>query len=80
MEDQCPRYIVLYWKWSKDERVAHSVVMVHFSPRGSPPQTNMVMSRGKQHLIDTLHPNRITEIRETDELTDEFLNDVLLGK
>jgi len=78
LEDQCPRYIVLYWKFEKDEREAFSVILVHYCPRGSPPQSNMLMSRSKQQLIDFFRPNRILEVRDAEDLTDEYLRESLM--
>lgn len=78
LEEQNPRFVVFSYKWERDDgRKQFPIVMIHYSPEGSNPINNMLYSRMRVPLVNEFHIQRTYEVRDQEDLTTEWLLQML---
>ncbi|CAH1977772.1 unnamed protein product [Acanthoscelides obtectus] len=69
-----PRYIVLSYRLEhKDGRVSYPLIFIYFTPRDSHAELQMMYAGSKIALQQKAEVNRTFEIRELEDLTEEWL-------
>jgi len=70
-----PRYILYSCPLNHDDgRVSYPLCFIFLSPIGSKPELHMLYAGSKLHFIGDLKIPKVYEVRDLDELTDEWLN------
>ncbi|KAL9656104.1 hypothetical protein ABK040_007722 [Willaertia magna] len=81
--DECnlqPRFIVLSYVWARGDRTQYPLVFIFYTPKHANPYDMMIYSRSKLPLIKKLDATRSYEIRDYEELTEEWLLEQLNKK
>lgn len=74
-----PRFLVYSFKLDHgDGRVSYPMCFIFSSPRDCKPELQMMYAGSKLELVKEAELTKVFEIRDLDELTDEFLHSKLL--
>lgn len=80
LPDHQPRYVVYSFKLEhRDGRVSYPMCFIFSTPRDCKPELQMMYAGSKLSLIQTAQLTKCYEIREIDELTEEYLSEKLLN-
>ncbi|EFC45493.1 cofilin [Naegleria gruberi] len=74
--DDCnlqPRFIILSYAWQRSDRVQYPLMSIFYTPKNANPYDQMMYSRLKLPLIRKLDVPRSYEIRDYEDLTEEWL-------
>jgi len=78
LPDHQPRYIVYSFKKEHgDGRVSYPMCFIFSTPRDCKPELQMMYAGSKLSLVNTAGLTKCYEIREIDELTEEWLSEKL---
>ncbi|XP_072405668.1 glia maturation factor gamma-like isoform X2 [Chiloscyllium punctatum] len=73
-----PRFIVYSYKYvHHDNRVSYPMCLIFSSPQGCNPQQQMMYAGSKNRLVQLGNLTKVFEIRNTDELTEDWLREKL---
>ncbi|CAI6346353.1 unnamed protein product [Macrosiphum euphorbiae] len=76
-----PRYIIYCCKMEhEDGRVSFPMCFIYFTPRDSHMELQIMYAGTKMALQREANLTRVYEVRELDEMTDEWLQDCVMGK
>eukprot|EP01027_Heterolobosea_sp_BB2_P022018 GEZU01032391.1.p1 GENE.GEZU01032391.1~~GEZU01032391.1.p1 ORF type:complete len:137 (-),score=56.00 GEZU01032391.1:280-690(-) len=74
MSEQAPRFIIYSFKWvQKDGRFQFPIIFIHFAPSGSNMTQNMLYSRAKIPIVRDFSIQRTYELRDLDDLDDDWV-------
>lgn len=74
-----PRFLVYSFKLEHgDGRISYPMCFIFSSPRDCKPEMMMMYAGSKLELVKEAEMTKVFEIRDLDELTDEFLHSKLL--
>uniref|UniRef100_A0A0N5AY05 ADF-H domain-containing protein n=1 Tax=Syphacia muris TaxID=451379 RepID=A0A0N5AY05_9BILA len=72
---QQPRYILLSYKLEhSDGRFSVPMCLIFYTPIGCSPETQMLYAGSRNNLVEECQLTKNLEIRELDELNQEYLN------
>jgi len=78
LPQQQPRFVLLsYMMKHLDSRISYPLCLVFYSPSGCSPEMQMLYAGSKNNLVKACGLTKNLEIRDLDELTDEFLQQKL---
>ncbi|XP_043536645.1 glia maturation factor gamma-like [Chiloscyllium plagiosum] len=73
-----PRFIVYSYKYvHHDNRVSYPMCLIFSSPQGCNPQQQMMYAGSKNRLVQLGKLTKVFEIRNIDELTEDWLREKL---
>ncbi|XP_060711962.1 glia maturation factor gamma-like [Hemiscyllium ocellatum] len=73
-----PRFIVYSYKYiHHDNRVSYPMCLIFSSPQGCNPQQQMMYAGSKNRLVQLGDLTKVFEIRNIDELTEDWLREKL---
>lgn len=76
-----PRYVIYCCKMEHgDGRVSFPMCFIYFTPRDSHMELQIMYAGTKMALQREANLTRVYEVRELDEMTDEWLQDCVMGK
>ncbi|RIB12789.1 hypothetical protein C2G38_1785715 [Gigaspora rosea] len=79
LPENTPRYIVLSYELShRDGRKSFPLVLIYYSPPSSKPEIHMLYASAKTYFQQKADLNKVFDIREAEELTNEWLREKLL--
>ncbi|XP_051900326.1 glia maturation factor gamma-like [Pristis pectinata] len=74
LPDRQPRFIVYSYKYvHQDKRVSYPMCLIFSSPQGCNPQQHVMYAGSKNRLVQAAELTKVFEIRNTDELTENWL-------
>jgi len=74
LPDHQPRFVVYTFKLeNRDARLSYPMCFIFSSPKGCKPEMNMMYAGSKLSLVDQIGLQHVFEIRELEELTEEWL-------
>lgn len=74
LPERQPRFIVYSYKYVHDDkRVSYPLCFIFCSPMGCKPEQQMMYAGSKNHLVQAAELTKVFEIRNTDDLTEEWL-------
>jgi len=80
LPENSPRYIVLSYELNhKDGRRSYPLVLLYYSPASTKPETHMLYASAKTYFQQKADVTKVFDIRESDMLTDEWLQEKLLS-
>ncbi|XP_018326880.1 glia maturation factor gamma-like [Agrilus planipennis] len=81
LQEHQPRYIILSYKQVHDDgRISYPLVFIYYTPRDSHRELQMMYAGSKTALQTEADISRSYEIRELDELTQDWLHEKLNRK
>eukprot|EP00698_Gefionella_okellyi_P003332 TRINITY_DN13101_c0_g1_i1.p1 TRINITY_DN13101_c0_g1~~TRINITY_DN13101_c0_g1_i1.p1 ORF type:complete len:146 (+),score=22.35 TRINITY_DN13101_c0_g1_i1:76-513(+) len=81
LPESAPRFIVYSYKWVReDSRVQFPLLLIFYSPRGSPVDMNMLAANTKRHLMEKFQLSKVFDCQDLDTLTDSWLKGELVTK
>ncbi|KAF0978232.1 hypothetical protein FDP41_002747 [Naegleria fowleri] len=75
-----PRYLVLSYAWQRGDRLQYPLMFIFYTPKHANPYDQMMYSRMKLPLVRKLDVPRSYEIRDYEDLTEEWLLEQLNKK
>ncbi|CAO3690324.1 unnamed protein product [Umbelopsis ramanniana] len=79
LPDNAPRFIILSYELKhKDGRQSFPLVFIYWSPKDVNPSLHMLYATARTYLQEKIDVTRGFDIRDTDELTDNFLTSQLM--
>ncbi|CAM0137925.1 hypothetical protein VKS41_001146 [Umbelopsis sp. WA50703] len=79
LPENAPRFIILSYELKhKDGRNSFPLVFIYWSPKDVNPQLHMLYATAKTYLQEKIDVTRGFDIRDTEDLTDEFLQSQLM--
>ncbi|KAM8917038.1 glia maturation factor beta [Spinachia spinachia] len=73
-----PRFIVYSYKYHHDDgRISYPLCFIFSSPAGCRPDQQMMYAGSKNKLVQTVGMSKVFEIRNTEDLTEEWLKEKL---
>ncbi|TMS21238.1 Glia maturation factor beta [Larimichthys crocea] len=73
-----PTFIVYSYKYQHDDgRVSYPLCFIFSSPVGCRPEQQMMYAGSKNKLVHTVQLSKVFEIRNTEDLTEEWLREKL---
>ncbi|XP_067874914.1 glia maturation factor gamma-like [Heterodontus francisci] len=74
LPERQPRFIVYSYKYvHHDKRVSYPLCLIFSSPQGCNPQQQMMYAGSKNRLVQIGELTKVFEIRNIDELTEDWL-------
>ncbi|XP_041035352.1 glia maturation factor gamma-like [Carcharodon carcharias] len=74
LPERQPRFIVYSYKYvHQDKRVSYPLCLIFSSPQGCNPQQQMMYAGSKNRLVQIGELTKVFEIRNIDELTEDWL-------
>ncbi|CAD6199345.1 unnamed protein product [Caenorhabditis auriculariae] len=71
---QQPRFLLLSWCRKHDDgRQSFPLLLVYYCPNGCSPDLQMLYAGSRNHLIKECDLTKTIELRDLDDLTDEFI-------
>ncbi|XP_060938295.1 glia maturation factor beta [Limanda limanda] len=78
LPERQPRFIVYSYKYVHDDgRVSYPLCFIFSSPVGCKPELQMMYAGSKLQLVQTVKMSKVFEIRNTEDLTEEWLKEKL---
>uniref|UniRef100_A0A674NM77 Glia maturation factor beta n=1 Tax=Takifugu rubripes TaxID=31033 RepID=A0A674NM77_TAKRU len=78
LPERQPRFIVYSYKYQHDDgRVSYPLCFIFSSPVGCRPEQQMMYAGSKNKLVHTVQLSKVFEIRNTEDLTEEWLREKL---
>lgn len=78
LPERQPRFIVYSYKYQHDDgRVSYPLCFIFSSPVGCKPEQQMMYAGSKNKLVQTAELTKVFEIRNTEDLTEEWLREKL---
>ncbi|XP_032818610.2 glia maturation factor beta-like [Petromyzon marinus] len=78
LPERQPRYLLYSYKYQHDDgRVSYPLCFIFISPQGCNPEQQMMYAGSKNKLVQTAQLSKVFEIRNTEELTEEWLQEKL---
>lgn len=78
LPDHLPRYILLSYILKHDDgRISFPMIFLFVSPTGVKPEMQMMYAGSKLTVVQASNATKVFELRDLDELTDEYLNNKL---
>ncbi|XP_061435426.1 glia maturation factor beta-like [Lethenteron reissneri] len=78
LPERQPRYLLYSYKYQHDDgRVSYPLCFIFISPQGCNPEQQMMYAGSKNKLVQTSKLSKVFEIRNTEELTEEWLREKL---
>ncbi|XP_019406527.1 PREDICTED: glia maturation factor beta [Crocodylus porosus] len=78
LPERQPRFIVYSYKYEhEDGRVSYPLCFIFSSPVGCKPEQQMMYAGSKNKLVQTAELTKVFEIRNTEDLTEEWLREKL---
>lgn len=78
LPERQPRFIVYSYKYQHDDgRVSYPLCLIFSSPCGCNPEQQMMYAGSKNQLVHTIEVSKVFEIRNIEELTEEWLRERL---
>ncbi|XP_067831108.1 glia maturation factor gamma-like [Heptranchias perlo] len=78
LPERQPRFIVYSYKYvHHDKRVSYPMCLIFSSPQGCNPQQQMMYAGSKNRLVQIGELTKVFEIRNIDELTEDWLREKL---
>ncbi|XP_077997947.1 glia maturation factor beta-like [Glandiceps talaboti] len=73
-----PRFIVYsYCRKHDDGRISYPLIFIFVSPQGCKPEQQMMYAGSKLNLVKETGLTKVFEVRQVEELTEEWLNEKL---
>uniref|UniRef100_A0A8C1PZB2 Glia maturation factor n=1 Tax=Cyprinus carpio TaxID=7962 RepID=A0A8C1PZB2_CYPCA len=74
----CDTFVVYSYKYQHDDgRVSYPLCFIFSSPVGCKPEQQMMYAGSKNKLVQTVELTKVFEIRNTEDLTEEWLQEKL---
>ncbi|XP_057716244.1 glia maturation factor beta [Corythoichthys intestinalis] len=78
LPERQPRFVVYSYKYQHDDgRVSYPLCFIFSSPVGCKPEQQMMYAGSKNKLVTTTEMTKVFEIRNTEDLTEEWLREKL---
>uniref|UniRef100_A0A452UL51 Glia maturation factor n=1 Tax=Ursus maritimus TaxID=29073 RepID=A0A452UL51_URSMA len=78
LKDELKTFIVYSYKYQHDDgRVSYPLCFIFSSPVGCKPEQQMMYAGSKNKLVQTAELTKVFEIRNTEDLTEEWLREKL---
>ncbi|XP_061700258.1 glia maturation factor beta [Syngnathoides biaculeatus] len=78
LPERQPRFVVYSYKYHHDDgRVSYPLCFIFSSPVGCRPEQQMMYAGSKNKLVHTAEMTKVFEIRNTEDLTEEWLREKL---
>ncbi|KAG7466143.1 hypothetical protein MATL_G00161830 [Megalops atlanticus] len=82
LPERQPRYPLIITQWNNayqhdDGRVSYPLCFIFSSPVGCKPEQQMMYAGSKNKLVKTVELTKVFEIRNTEDLTEEWLREKL---
>ncbi|KAM8921258.1 glia maturation factor beta [Pelodytes ibericus] len=78
LPERQPRFVVYSYKYQhEDGRVSYPLCFIFSSPVGCKPEQQMMYAGSKNKLVQTAQLTKVFEIRNTEDLTEEWLTEKL---
>ncbi|XP_054894018.1 glia maturation factor beta [Poeciliopsis prolifica] len=78
LPERQPRFIVYSYKYQHDDgRVSYPLCFIFSSPVGCKPEQQMMYAGSKNKLVQTVQLTKAFEIRNTEDLTEDWLREKL---
>ncbi|XP_063040416.1 glia maturation factor beta isoform X2 [Engraulis encrasicolus] len=78
LPERQPRFVVYSYKYVHDDgRVSYPLCFIFSSPVGCKPEQQMMYAGSKNKLVQTVELTKVFEIRNTEDLTEEWLREKL---
>lgn len=72
------RYVIVNYKWTQhDGRISYPLLFLYVTPHGCSPHVLMTYTGMTHPLMKLVGPQRIIDLQDLDELTEEFIVDRL---
>ncbi|XP_034381284.1 glia maturation factor beta [Cyclopterus lumpus] len=79
LPERQPRFIVYSYKYLHDDgRISYPLCFIFSSPVGCKPEQQMMYAGSKNQLVTTVGMSKVFEIRNTEDLTEEWLKEKLV--
>ncbi|XP_068436991.1 glia maturation factor beta [Clinocottus analis] len=79
LPERQPRFIVYSYKYLHDDgRISYPLCFIFSSPVGCKPEQQMMYAGSKNTLVTTVGMSKVFEIRNTEDLTEEWLKEKLV--
>ncbi|XP_054469495.1 glia maturation factor beta [Anoplopoma fimbria] len=79
LPERQPRFIVYSYKYLHDDgRISYPLCFIFSSPVGCRPEQQMMYAGSKNQLVQTVGMSKVFEIRNTEDLTEEWLKEKLV--
>ncbi|KAJ8341100.1 hypothetical protein SKAU_G00333910 [Synaphobranchus kaupii] len=77
-EHEANTFVVYSYKYQHDDgRVSYPLCFIFISPFGCKPEQQMMYAGSKNKLVQTVELTKVFEIRNTEDLTEEWLREKL---
>ncbi|XP_061825033.1 glia maturation factor beta [Nerophis lumbriciformis] len=74
LPERQPRYVVYSYKYHHDDgRISYPLCFIFSSPAGCKPEQQMMYAGSKNSLVKDTEMTKVFEIRNTEDLTEEWL-------
>ncbi|XP_041092426.1 glia maturation factor beta-like isoform X1 [Polyodon spathula] len=78
LPERQPRFLVYSYKYNhSDGRVSYPLCFIFSSPVGCKPEQQMMYAGSKNRLVQAAELTKVFEIRNTDDLTEDWLREKL---
>ncbi|XP_059208989.1 glia maturation factor beta [Centropristis striata] len=78
LPERQPRFIVYSYKYQHDDgRISYPLCFIFSSPAGCKPNLQMMYAGSKLKLVQTVELSKVFEIRNVEDLTEEWLREKL---
>ncbi|XP_054652529.1 glia maturation factor beta [Dunckerocampus dactyliophorus] len=78
LPERQPRFVIYSYKYHHDDgRVSYPLCFIFSSPVGCRPEQQMMYAGSKNKLVQTAEMTKVFEIRNTEDLTEEWLREKL---
>ncbi|XP_029474865.1 glia maturation factor gamma isoform X2 [Rhinatrema bivittatum] len=78
LPERQPRFVVYSYRYvHSDGRISFPLCFIFSSPVGCKPEQQMMYAGSKNRLVQTAELTKVFEIRNTEDLTEEWLKDKL---
>ncbi|XP_060781063.1 glia maturation factor beta [Neoarius graeffei] len=78
LPERQPRFVMYSYKYQHDDgRVSYPLCFIFSSPVGCKPEQQMMYAGSKNKLVQTVEVTKVFEIRNTEDLTEEWLREKL---
>ena len=77
--DVCGRYILFSYKYDRGDRVQYSLSLINYLPAACPDKKKMVYARLVPFVFSQFSLNKVLELKDPDDLTEDWLKNHLGG-
>lgn len=79
LSDSNPCYIIYSYKFERDDgRTQYPLLLIFYSPPGSPINVKMLSTNTKRHIMDKFQITKVFDVQDMENISDQWLKQHLV--